>query len=79
MWSSKNRTKVCGWMGYVVRGLRMSAGHEDAWIRVPVRCYMECHTMLTSWRLQVILFLSNNFVTLRDATPNVNFICKCLV
>ena len=26
-WSSKNRTKVCGWMGYMVGDLRTSSGH----------------------------------------------------
>ena len=44
MWSSENRTKVCGWMGYVVGDLRTSSGYGDVWIRVPVRCYMECNT-----------------------------------
>ena len=39
--SSENRTKVCGWMGHAVRGLRVSLGHGEVWIRVPVRCYME--------------------------------------
>ena len=43
MWSSENRTKVCGWMGYVVGDLRTSLGHGDVWIRVPVRCYTECN------------------------------------
>ena len=41
--SSENRTKVCGWMGYVVGDLRTSSGHRDVWIRVPVWCYMECN------------------------------------
>ena len=40
-WSSKNGTKVCGWMGYVVEDFRMS--HGDVWIGVPVRCYTECN------------------------------------
>ena len=31
-WSSENRTKVCGWMGYVVGDLRMSSGCGDMWI-----------------------------------------------
>ena len=39
MWSSKNRTKVCEWMGYVVGDLRTSSGHGEVWIGVPVRCY----------------------------------------
>ena len=43
-WSSKNRTKVCGWMGYVVGDLRRSLGHGEVWIGVPVRCYTECNT-----------------------------------
>ena len=42
-WSSENRTKVCGWMGYVVGDLRTSWGHEEVWIGVPVRCYTECN------------------------------------
>ena len=43
MWSSENRTKVCGWMGHAVGDLRTSLGHGDVWIGVPVRCYMECN------------------------------------
>ena len=42
-WSSKNRTKVCGWMGYAVGDLRTSSGCGEVWIRVPVQCYMECN------------------------------------
>ena len=42
-WSSKNRTKVCGWMGYAVGDLRTSLGHEDVWIGVLVQCYTECN------------------------------------
>ena len=42
MRSSENRTKVCGWMGYVVGGLGTSSGHGEVWIGVPVRCYTEC-------------------------------------
>ena len=38
-WSSKNRTKVCGWMGYVVGDLRTSLGYGEVWIGVPVWCY----------------------------------------
>ena len=45
MQSSKNRTKVCGWMGYAVEGLRMSSGHGDIWIGVPVQCYTECNSI----------------------------------
>ena len=45
MWSFKNRTKVCGWMGYAVEDLRISSGREDVWIGVLVRCYMECNTL----------------------------------
>ena len=45
-WSSKNGTKVCGWMVYTVADLRTSLGHGDAWIGVPVRCYMECNNLL---------------------------------
>ena len=45
-WSvAENRTKVCGWMGYTVEDLRTSLGHGDAWIGVPVQCYMECNSM----------------------------------
>ena len=29
MWSSKNRTKVCGWMGYAVGDLGTSSGHGE--------------------------------------------------
>ena len=29
MRSSKNGTKVCGWMGYAVGDLRTSSGHGD--------------------------------------------------
>ena len=43
MQSSKNRTKVCGWMGYAVGDLRTSLGHGDVWIGVLVQCYMECN------------------------------------
>ena len=41
--SSKNRTKVCRWMGYMVGDLRTSSGHGEVWIGVLVRCYMECN------------------------------------
>ena len=44
MWSSENGTKVCGWMGYAVEGLRTSSGRGDVWIRVLVQCYTECNT-----------------------------------
>ena len=44
MWSSKNRTKVCEWMGYAVEDLRMSSGCGDVWIGVPVWCYTECNS-----------------------------------
>ena len=44
MLSSKNGTKVCGWMGYVVEDLRMSSGRGDVWIGVLVRCYTECNS-----------------------------------
>ena len=52
MWSSKNRTKVCGWMGYMVGDLSTSLGHEDVWIGVPVWCYMECNIWL-KWLLSL--------------------------
>ena len=42
-WSSKNRTRVCGWMGYTVGDLRTSSGCGEVWIGVPVRCYTECN------------------------------------
>ena len=42
--SSKNRTKVCGWMGYTVGGLGASLGHGEVWVRVLVQCYMECNS-----------------------------------
>ena len=45
MRSSKNRTKACGWMGYVVGDLRTSLGRGEVWIGVPVGCYMECNTV----------------------------------
>ena len=45
MRSSENRTKVCGWMGYVAGDLRTSSGHGEVWIGVPVQCYMECNTL----------------------------------
>ena len=44
MQSSKNRTKVCGWMGYVAGDLRTSLGHGDVWIGVPVWYYTECNS-----------------------------------
>ena len=44
MRSSKNRTKVCGWMGYAVGDLGTSLDHGEVWIGVPVRCYMECNS-----------------------------------
>ena len=40
----KTETKVCGGVGYMVEDFRMSLGCGDAWIRVPVQCYMECNT-----------------------------------
>ena len=42
--SSKNRIEVCGWMGHVIGDLRVSLGHGEVWIGVPVQCYMECNT-----------------------------------
>ena len=45
MRSSENRTKVCGWMGYMVGDLGTSLGHRDMWIGVPVQCYTECNTL----------------------------------
>ena len=44
-WSSKNRPKVCRWMGYVVGDLRVSSGHGEVWMGVLVRCYMEYNTL----------------------------------
>ena len=50
MWSSKNGTKVCGWMGYAVEDSRTSSGCGDTWIGVLVRCYMECNKdYIFSW------------------------------
>ena len=46
MRSSKNRTKVCGWMGYAVGNLRKSSNYGEVWILwigVLVRCYTECN------------------------------------
>ena len=43
MWSSKNRTKICGWMGYAVGDLRISLGPGEVWIGVPVQCYTKCN------------------------------------
>ena len=40
----KTEAKICGGMGYVVKDFRTSSGCGDVWIRVPVRCYMECNT-----------------------------------
>ena len=39
----KTETKVCGGTGYAVEVFRTSLDHGDAWIGVPVRCYMECN------------------------------------
>ena len=39
----ETETKVCGGTGYVVEDFRLSLGRGDAWIRVPVWCYMECN------------------------------------
>ena len=39
----KPETKVCGGMGYTVEDFRTSLGRRDAWIGVPVQCYMECN------------------------------------
>ena len=36
MQSSKNGTMVCGRAGYVVEDFRMSLGHGDTWVGVPV-------------------------------------------
>ena len=52
--SSENRTKVCGWMGYMVGDLRMSSGYGDVWIGVPVWCYMECNTRTMSPAFTII-------------------------
>ena len=41
----KCETKVCGGTGYAVEEFRMSLGCGDAWIRVPVRCYMKCNNV----------------------------------
>ena len=49
-WSSENRTKVCGWMGYTGGDLRTSLGPGEVWIGLPVRCYMVCNSEL--WPLQ---------------------------
>ena len=38
-------------MGYAVGDFRTSLGHGDAWIRVPVWCYMECNNSLISTAL----------------------------
>ena len=43
----KTDTKVCGGVGYAVEDVRMSSGHGDAWIGVPVWCYMECNNVLS--------------------------------
>ena len=32
-------------MEHAVGDLRVSLGHGEVWIRVPVRCYMECNTV----------------------------------
>ena len=40
----KTETKVCGGVGYTVEDFRMSLGHGDVWIGVPVWCYTECNT-----------------------------------
>ena len=45
--SSENRTKVCGWMGYMVGGLGTIWGHGEVWIGVPVQCYTECNNALS--------------------------------
>ena len=42
----KTETKVCGGTGYAVEEFRSSLGCGDAWIRVPVWCYMECNNFL---------------------------------
>ena len=44
----KMETKVCGGTGYTVEGFRKSLGRGDAWIRVLVRCYMECNSHSSS-------------------------------
>ena len=43
MWSSKNRTKACGWMGYAVGDLRTSSGHGEV---SEFRC---CVTWSVTW------------------------------
>ena len=47
--SSENRTKVCGWIGYMVGDLRTNLGHGDVWIGVPVQCYTGCNKWPTCW------------------------------
>ena len=42
-WSSENRTKLCGWMGYAVGGLGTSSDHGEVWMGVPVWCYTKCN------------------------------------
>ena len=41
----KTETKVCGGTRYGVEDFRTSLGHGDAWIGVPVWCYMECNSL----------------------------------
>ena len=43
----KMETNVCGGTGYVVGDFRMSLSCGDVWIRVLVRCYMECNRNTT--------------------------------
>ena len=62
MWSSKNGTKVCGWMGYALGDLRTSSGHGDVWIRVPVQCYTECNNCKCCITSQSSQGFQNNYL-----------------
>ena len=61
--SSENRTKVCGWMGYVVGDLRTSLGPGEVWIGVLVWCYMECNSQQACDIVGKVSVPTNNCVT----------------
>ena len=70
--SSKNRTKVCGWMGYAVGGLGISLGHGEVWIRVPVWCYTLCNP-IPELRLYFSTSVSQGLALI---PPLSHFCCK---
>ena len=60
-------------MGYAVGDLRMSLGHGDVWIGVPVRCYMECNIQDASGSQSAIV------IGVKEVYKNVRSSCVSLI